>query len=83
MPLTPGCHFEEGLDFIREKHTHKHAQEWNGYQILHNVLGINFLRTDSEFGLDIGGMELIDQTGLRKQYMQDKQKKTVAQGRCL
>ena len=65
-----------GWTLSGEKHTHKHAQEWNGYQILHDVLGINFLRTDSEFGLDIGGMELINQTGLRKQYMQDKQKKS-------
>ena len=37
-------------------------------------IGGNFLRTDSEFSPDIGEMESTSQTGLRKQYMQDKQK---------
>ena len=37
-------------------------------------IGGNFLRTDLEFGPDIGGTESTGQTGLRKQYMQDEQK---------
>ena len=40
-------------------------------------IGGNFLRTDSEFGPDIGGMESTSQTGFiweSMQYMQDEQK---------
>ena len=35
----------------------------------------NFPRTDLEFGQDIGRTESIGRMGLRKQYMQDEQKK--------